>query len=147
MPEYTCYVEMIDAFGRRATKRFQSDPAVLDFATALSNAADLVADLAALSELRVLAYTVGQRVTYSDTVDTGANKDEGATLVVELIDNKRHAMKVPGPIQTIRNADGTIDVTDASVLNYVANFLDGSTLWTVSDGETVSEVLSGTLDK
>jgi len=147
MPEYSCTVEMIDAFGRRASKRFQSDPAMLDFATALTAAGDLAADLAALSELRILAYTVAQRVTYSDTADTGANRDEGATLVVELIDNKRHAMKVPGPIQGVRNTDGTIDVTDAAVLNYVANFLDGSTLWTVSDGETVSQVLSGTLDE
>lgn len=146
MPEYGLMVEMQDSMGRKARKMFNSAPDVVDFATALTNAAGLVADLAALSELRVLAYTVSQRVVFADSEDTGANKDEGLTLVVEKTDNYRATLKVPGPIQSVRNADGTADIGSAEVAAYIANFIDGSDLWTVSDGETITGVISGRID-
>jgi len=146
MTEYICSVELQDAYGRKTTKRYQSDPAVADFTTALSIASDLVDDLAALTELRVLAYTVGQRTIYADSESTGANKDEGATLVVEKTDNYRAVLKVPGPIQSVRVADGTIDISAAEVAAYIANFADGATRWSLSDGEYLTGIVSGRLD-
>lgn len=146
MPEYTCMVELQDSMGRKGRKQFVSAPDVVDFATAQTNAANLVADLAALSEMRVLAYTVSQRTVYADSEDAGANKDEGLTLVVEKTDNYRAVLRVPAPIQSVRNSDGSADVASAEIAAYIANFIDGASLWTVSDGEFITGVLSGRVD-
>lgn len=146
MPEYQLMVELQDAMGRKSRKMFTSDPAVVDFATAKTIASDLVADLAALSELRVLAYTVSERVVYADTEDTGANKDEGLTIVVEKTDNYRAVLKVPGPIQSVRNSDGTADIASTEIANYIANFVDGATRWSLSDGEFLTTVVSARID-
>ena len=146
MPQFLLNVEMVDSMGRKARKSFVSSPDVADFDAATTAAAGLVADLAALSELRILAYTLGQRTVYADTFDAGANKDEGLTLVVEKTDNYRAVLAVPGPIQAVRNSDGTADVSNAAVAAYIANFIDGADLWTLSDGEFITGVLSGRID-
>jgi hypothetical protein len=55
-------------------------------------------------------------------------------------------LKVPGPINAIFNADGTVNLTHAAVAAFVANFLTGGD-FTFSDGEQATAVIRGTLDK
>lgn len=135
-------VALVDAYGRPATKRYDVNAA--DHAAALVVAAAFMADLAGITELRILSYVVGERVTYSDSVDAGANKDEGATLSVRTADNEKATVKIPGPINAIFNADGSVDLTDGAVTAFVANYLSGDIR--VDDGEVVTEIISGRLD-
>lgn len=145
MATYNCMVELQDAYGRKARKTYVSAD-VADFATAKANAASLVADLAALSEMRVLAYTVSERTIFADSEDAGANKDEGLTIVGEKTDNYRAILRVPAPIQSVRNSDGTADISATEIADYFANFIDGAGLWSVSDGEFFTSIVSAKLD-
>lgn len=143
-------VSMVDDFGRKAMKTFQSiDISGADLGAEMlvaKTAADaLIADLKALTELRVLFFKLGTEFTESDGVGTNANRDEGLTMNVEKADNKLAVMTVPAPALTIFDANGVLDITDALATDYVANFV-GAAGWTVSDGELVTTLVSGRLD-
>lgn len=146
MPIYNVTYEMVDDYGRKTTKRFETIATMADHPAAVAAAAALATDLANLTELDILAYSVSQRIVYTDTVVSGANKDEGVTLVLRKEDNFNGVIKVPGPINSIFNTDGTVDLTDAAVTAFVSNFLSSAD-FTFSDGEQATVLLSGSLDK
>ena len=145
MPNYQVSYELVDAYGRSGRKVFET--AVLaDFPAALASASGLANDLANLTEMEILAYTVSQRVAYNDTVTPGANKDEGVTLVLRKEDNYKAVIKVPAPINSIFDGMGNADIVDAIVSAFASNFLTGGD-FVFSDGEQASALLSGKLDK
>ena len=145
MPEYIVTMELQDSENRRGRKVYKTQAGVVDHVAAVTAANSLAVDLSALTELEVLAHTVSLRTIYSDSVDAGANIDEGATFSLNKTDNYRASHKVPGPVAAVRNGDGTIDVTNAAVTDYFDNFKAAGD-FTVSDGELIDAVLSGTLD-
>lgn len=147
MPEYQMTVELVDDYNRLTRKLYRSIDTIADEDAATTAAGELLADLEAMTELRVLAYTLGRRHIISDTVVTGANKDEGVTLTMLKIDNRKDDLKVPGPINAIFDENGNVILTNTVVVNYVANFLSGTGDWTFSDGEQATEIVKGVLDK
>ena len=147
---YVTYL-MEDAHGRRTRKRYQTEnfngvDQGADFLSAVAAAQALQADISALSELDVLSFHISYEETVTDTVTAGANKDEGGSIVVSKVGStKRHTMKVPGPAAAVRNADGTLDITNALITDFVANFqVAGDFL--ISDGEQVDAIKSARLD-
>ena len=146
MPEFIATFELVDAYGYQTTKSFTTVSTMADFPTGLAAAAALASDIADISGLDVLAYSLRQRVIYTDTADAGSKVDVGATFVLRKADNYKGIVKVPGPVDSIFNADGTVDMTDGLVTAFVGNFITGSD-WTFSDGEQASVAISGRLDK
>lgn len=146
MPTYTVRYEMVDAYNRRTSKTFETVSTMADETAALAAAAGLATDLANLTELDILAYNVSQRIVYTDSVTAGANKDEGVTFVLRKVDNYNDDIKVPGPINSIFDANGNADLADAAVSAFLSNFLSGGD-FTFSDGEQATEAIKGTLDK
>jgi len=146
MPEYQVTYEMIDAYNRRTRKTFHTIDTMADETAALAAAAALATDLGNLTELDILAYSVAQRVVYTDTVVAGANKDEGVTFTLRKVDNFNDDIKVPGPINSIFDSNGNVIATDAAVTAFLANFLTGGD-FTFSDGEQATALVKGTLDK
>lgn len=135
--------KLTDAYGRDSRKTFQVDAA--DIATAQTLAGDLNADLQAITGMAVLQYSINLvTVVAGDTPDATANKDEGGTFQVRKADNDKASVKIPAPVDSIRNVDGTLDLTDLIVTNFFDNFVGGA--WRVSDGEQVIALLKGTLD-
>jgi len=147
MPEYQMTVELVDDYNRLTRKLYRTVDTIADEDEATTAATSLIGHLEALSELRVLAYTLGQRHVISDTVVTGANKDEGVTFTLLKIDNRKDDLKVPGPINAIFDENGNVILTNTAVVNYIAHFLSGTGDWTFSDGEQATEIVKGTLDK
>lgn len=145
MPAYTVKYQLIDAYNRPTSKTFETVDTVVDEAAALTLAATMATDLAALSECRILSYTISRRIVYTDVVDAGANVDEGVTFNLLKEDNYKDNIRVPGPINSIFDANGNADLTDAAVTAFVNHFLTGAD-WTFSDGEQGSEVINGLLD-
>lgn len=143
MTQYSVGYTLEDAYGRNTSKKYLVE--AVDVAAARTAASDMAADLAQLTEAQILWYTVAEKITYSDTVDAGANKDEGVTFVVRKTDNEKATIKVPAPINAIFNTDGTVDLTNSAVSSFMANFLSG--VFLVSDGEVVDSLLSGRLDE
>jgi hypothetical protein len=142
-------VVLEDDYGRQTRKRYELAPITdvdvgAEYILARAIAAGLMTDLGGISEARILSWELSERVAYSDTVTTGANVDEGLTLVVRKADNFKAILKVPAPINSIFDAQGNVDILDAAVTAYHANFVTDVTL---SDGELSAELLSGRLDK
>lgn len=150
MPSYGLYVEMVDAYNRATSKRFESVATLADYAAAAASAAAFITDLAVLTEARILAYTLSERIPFTDAVTSGANKDEGVTFTLRLPDNKKDNLSVPAPINSIFDANGNVITSPsipAAVADFLANFSDGTGDWTFSDGEQYTEFVKGTLDK
>lgn len=143
MPIYAMALTYVDAYQRRGTKRYELD--TVDFAGALARAATLATALGNLMEADILKYTVGQEIPYTDTVVAGANRDEGITLSADLGAGKTAAIKIPTPVNTVINPDGTVDITDGLITALETEYLSTEVL--VSDGEVVLDFLSGKLDK
>lgn len=149
MPVYGLYVEMVDAYNRATSKRFESVDLV-DYAAAAASAAALLTDLAVITEARILASTISERLPFADAVTAGANRDEGVTFTLRLPDNKKDNLSVPAPINSIFDANGmviTSPTLPASVVAFLGHFEDGSGEWTFSDGEQWAEFVKGSLDK
>lgn len=149
MPVYGLYIEMVDAYNRPTSKRFESTD-LADYAAAAASAAGLATSLAVLTECRILATTLSERLPFTDAVTAGANKDEGVTFTLRLPDNKKDNLSVPGPINAIFDINGIVITSPAipvAVSNFLAHFADGAGDWTFSDGEQWAEYVKGTLDK
>jgi hypothetical protein len=143
MAIFPATISMVDAYSRTINKRVDINAA--DYATALTNAASYVDDLQALTEAEVLYYSVATKVVYAGTLTAGANKDEGLTLSVRTTDNEKATIKVPAPKNEVFNTDGSVDTADALITNFIANYTGALVL--VDDGETVTGLLGGRLDK
>lgn len=143
MPEFQLSLSYIDAYKRRGTKGFVLS--AVDYPTALTNAGTFVGELANAMMANILKYSVATEVVYSDTLDPLANKDEGVTISCDLGGGKTAALKIPTPVKTYVNADGTVDLTDAIITALESTYIAGEVL--ISDGEVVIDFLSGKLDK
>jgi len=150
MPAFSVTYELVDDYNRSGRKSWTTIATTTDFAAAAAAAAALAVDLAVLTELRVLAYHVSQRVAFTDAATAGANKDEGVTFTLRKPDNLKDSISIPGPINAIFDANGfviTEPALPAAVSDFLANFEDGTGAFTFSDGEQWTEFVKGTLDK
>jgi len=150
MPSYTARFELIDDFNRRGSKTFSTLASVADYAAAAAAAAALQVDLAVLTGMRILAYTLSERIIVVDAATADASRDEGLTMTLRKDDNYNDDLKIPAPILSIFDANGfviTEPALPAAVSDFLANFESGSGVWTFSDGEQYTEFVQGRLDE
>lgn len=143
MPIFQLALSYVDAYQRRGTKSFELD--AIDYPTALTNAGTFVGELANAMMADILKYSVATEVVYTDSVDALANKDEGITISCDLGGGKTAALKIPTPVKSYIDPDGTVDMTNAIITALESTYIAGEVL--ISDGETVLDFLSGKLDK
>jgi hypothetical protein len=138
-------VSLIDSYARPTTKKLETETSVLaDAQTAVTG---LLTDLNAITDLQC----VGVSYSLKDGTQifagvAGSNVDVGATFKVRLADGTVAAYKVPGFPAAKVGPSGEIDVTDADVVAYFDNFLAAGD-FTLSDGEVITEIVSGSLDR
>lgn len=145
MPNFTATVTLQDGKKRQTTKRYETKTDVL--ATAQLAVLALAADLLAVSDLGIVTvtYSLGDD-TEASSAEATSNVDVGATFRCRLNNTKVAAHKVPGFPMAKVAPGGSIDVTDADVAAYFANF-ESAGEFTVSEGNHIIELLSGQLDK
>lgn len=151
MTVFQLQVVLEDDYGRLTRKGLETEDISgadvgAEFLAARGFVATFITALQGLTEAQVIAWTLGERVPVSDTATVGANKDEGITISVRKVDNAKAVLKVPAPVNSVINQDGTVDVTDGLITAYTAHFAVGGG-FTLSDGENLTEVLSGKLDE
>lgn len=151
MTVFTLNVTLVDDYGRTTRKQYKTEDISdidlgAEYLAANVFAGTLTVALAALSEAQILYYNLGREVTSGDTVVVGANVDEGLTALALKLNNKRTVLKVPAPANSVFNPDGTLDILDAVVTAYTDHFKVAGG-FTTSDGENITGLISGRLDK
>lgn len=139
-----CRITLVDDYGRSQGKAVETVDTVI--ATAITHVTAYLAALLAVSDAgwQKQDYLADGVLTQAPTA--GANRDTGATIKVTLDNGKNYPFRIPMPKAAIINPDGSVDVGDADVLALIALFETAGYL-RVSDGNFVTAVLSGSLDK
>jgi len=144
MPLYQVGLTLKDAYNRITRRTFKFDD--LTLAGAVINVGLFVTAYQDITELQVVESRLTDVVTYAGSPQAGSNIDEGATFRAALdTPNKYASVSVPGIIAAARGANGVIDMTNVDVATWVGFYESG--LVTASDGETVTTIESGVLDK
>lgn len=141
---FVASVTLVDSLNTQVTKRYETETDVL--ATAQTAMGELIADLEAITDLGVVSVTYSLKDA-SEASNAAANSsvDSGATFRCRLADGSVAVHKVPGfPISKV-GGNRAIDPEDADVAAYFANF-EAAGAFTLSDGENITSVLSGTYD-
>lgn len=137
-------VTLIDSLNTQTQKRYEMETDVL--ATAQAVMAAFIPELEAITDLGVvsISYTLKDTTEASEAA-ANSSVDAGATFRCRLADGGIAVHKVPGfPIAKV-GSDRNIDVADVDVAAYFDNFLAAGE-FTLSDGEVITAVLSGTFD-
>ncbi|GAH93799.1 unnamed protein product [marine sediment metagenome] len=136
-------IQFLDDYGRTTTRRFQNTETLI--ADALASVGTLITDFLMTSDLGTMKHDVAVRTVCDNAADTGANKDVGGTLHCVLDNAKLYPLRIPGIKDSMLNPDGSIDLVNAAITTYVANFETGGK-FRVSEGNYVVDVLYGELD-
>jgi len=144
MPLYKAKVWFADAYGRETTRTYGVNAA--DFATGEASLASFVPLLQAVTMLHVFKARLSSDQLFAGVVTPNANKDEGQTISVAVggINGKKGSVQLPGPTYAIRDADGSIDISDADMLALETGFTTYDIR--ISDGETMDDFIKSTLD-
>lgn len=141
-------VTLLDTIGLKTTMNFiySADELTLadEFSAANDAATALVSDLEAVSDATVYSERVAYLKSLDETLPADADITDVAQVVTYLTPDgvlpKYHVLRIPAPVSGIFTADGkTIDIADADLIAYVANFLDGE--FEVSDGEHIDDTI------
>jgi multidrug efflux pump subunit AcrA (membrane-fusion protein) len=145
MANFIVQLQLEDSYNRQVTKRLETETDVL--ATAITAVASLATDLAAVTDLALIKASYSNAdVSAAFAGAAGSNIDVGATFRLRTTDGGVASYRIPGFDVTLANADGSIDPTGAEVVAYFDNFKAAGS-FTLADGETITEVLSGQLDR
>jgi hypothetical protein len=145
MANFVATVLLKDSFNRYTRKKVETETDVL--ATAQTAVSGFLTDLAAVIDLECVGVSyVLKDPTQVFAGAASSNVDVGATFRGRVASGEVVTLKVPGITLSFVGADGVIDVTDVSIAALLDNF-EGAGEFTLSDGESISEWLSGSLDK
>jgi len=140
---YPVTLKLVDAWGRTTKRGFLFDD--ISIASAVTNLGLFATAYQDVTELQVIESRVSHVNTHSGAPVATANRDEGGTFSVALdTPGKLGSVQVPGIIRAARVMGGTIDLTNADIVAYMAFYESG--LVTASDGETVDHFVRGILD-
>lgn len=141
---------LVDAYGRVTTRRYEAVEQTLkaDQVTDLEN---FLTQYAAVTDLGVIrADIVLTELATPFAFTAGANVDVGATFTGNVygVEGKKASLKLPGIKASLVNADGTITLTQADIEDWIELWVEATphTLM-LSDGETISSWIRGSLDK
>lgn len=145
---YTVQITYVDAYGRTGKKSIEVLGATLnevkDNAMALVGAFENITDGGVQSARITVPLNVAQ-----GTPGAGCNRDEGITFACLLAggEGKRGSIKIPAPKTSYLDAYGNVDLAAAEVAAFLDMFTGAIIIATISDGDYVSLVTKGTLDR
>lgn len=143
---YEIRVFLKDQTNTTFTKIYQADPAlVADDTEAATAAAALIAELAPVTALTIVGYTIGKKYEEDGaiTLPQRVGYDQASISVALETPNKFATIYIPGASNGIFQATtgvqaDVIDVNDADLLAYVALWKDSTGYFYLSDGEHVA---------
>ena len=135
-----------DAYGRTTSRTYGMEE-VTTLAQMQTDAAELLAAIAAASDLGVVKASIQIPVTSPEYAETaGANVDVGATFSGWVTaGQKKASMKIPSIKPALVAADGSVAISGA-VATFLALFEDAD-VFNLSDGEQIEAWIAGSLDR
>lgn len=134
-----------DTFGRRKNKTV--DLKTTDAAQGEIDGGTVVTTYANVMEGVIRKATIAGDLTWATVVPAGVNIDTGCTASCQLAGRpEKAALKWPTPLPSLFLPDGTLNVSDAAVVALSAIY-EAAGIATLSDGESITGILSGSLDK
>lgn len=137
-------VTLLDGYGRTTTRTYGSDRTTI--ADGLTDMGTFVSAIEAVSDCAVVGHSITKRTVVAGSPAAGANLDAGMTIHCVLADGTGYGLKCPAPDSDMINTDGTVKIADSAIEAWVALFQSGGH-FTVSDGEVVSTIRFGELDR
>ncbi len=145
MAIYIVTYQMDDEEGRGTSREVIFD--VADEATLLTNAALMETDLAAMTQLGIQSYTYRRTVDVSTAPGAGSNIDPGATFRFNSALPISPTVKIPDPVEAIKDGQGGIDLSNALVIAWFANYQPGTARVNINNPTAPTSIDQGTLDK
>lgn len=143
---FQCTFTFIDEFDRKTRRTWGNDQALI--ATVLTDIAAIVPLYQATGQGGVAGVTITQKDTSEDVAaETPSNVDENASIQVLGADGFAYDFNLPMPDADIRDAGGVIDVADADVVAFIAEF-QGAKHWTINERNPtqIASIVKGVLD-
>lgn len=128
---FTVTVSLVDGQGRPTTKDFNLATSVNTIAAAQTALDSLLTDFAGVSGLGIVtaSMSVPLSVTKTTAQTTLTNYDEGASMTLAMEDGGQFNERIPAPRLNVGLTDylyianEKVDVADAAIVAYYANFL------------------------
>lgn len=134
-----------DTYGRRKTKGV--DLVTLDAAQAEIDGGTVITTYANVMEGFIRKAQIAGVLEFAGAVPAGVNVDTGVTCSCQLAGRpEKAALKWPTPLPAIFLPDGTLNTLEPVVIA-VQNLYTAGSIATLSDGESITAILSGKLDK
>jgi len=118
-----------------------------DEAALLTAAALMETDVQAMSNCGIQSYTYRRKVDVSNAPTAGSNIDPGATFRVRSALPIDSTIKIPDPVEAIKDGQGGIDLTQALVTAWWANYNPGDCVVNITNPTQPDAMVQGTLDK
>lgn len=137
---------IVDDYNRVTTRTWQNNQALV--ATVLTDVAVLAPLLEAIIEGGLERVVITQRSTATAfAAEAASNVDENGSIKVIGGDTFAYDFDLPMPYDTMKNPDGTLDLTLAAVTAFFAEFLTGNFRINLRNPTTIATLVSGVLDK
>lgn len=152
----TITLELIDGQNRPTSKDIDLANSVTTLAQAQTALDAFLADWPLLSGLGVTGASVSISLTVTPiTAQTTSNKDEGARVKLLMEDGGKFNWRIPGPLKNGSGVftyitGGAVDVGDAGVVGWFANYLSAGAARFTKYGQrvlAVGGILSGELEE
>jgi hypothetical protein len=152
----TITLELIDGQGRPTSKDVDLVNSITTLAAAQTALDALVADWPLLSGLGITGASVSIKMTVTPvTAQPTSNKDEGARVKLLMEDGGNFNWRIPAPLKDGTGnftyiTGGAVDVTNAGVTGWFANYLSAGAARFTKYGQrvlAVGGILSGELEE
>jgi len=120
---------------------------VADETALLAAAALMETDLQAMTQCGIQKYTYRREVGVSNAPGAGSNIDPGATFRFNSALPIAASVKVPDPVEAIKDGQGGIDLANGLVTAWFANYNPGDCVINITNPTQPDAMVQGTLDK
>ena len=145
MALYAVTFQIEDEQGRKTGREVLFE--VADEAALLVSAGLHETDLQALMKSGIQSYTYRRTVDVSNAPAAGSNIDAGATFRFNSTLPISPTVKVPDPVEAVKDGQGGIDLGDALVVAWFANYNPGDAVVNITNPTQPTSMAQGTLDK
>lgn len=145
MAIYAVTFQIKDEEGRPTSREVLFN--VADETALLAAAALHEPDLQGLMKSGIQSYTYRRTVDVSNTPAAGSNIDAGATFRFNSTLPISPTVKVPDPVDAIKDGQGGIDLANALVTAWFANYNPGSAVVNITNPTQPTSIAQGSLDK